>query len=510
MTDVGGGTSGDERRNRAEALRALAEGAPTAPATPPPPPLGTRRRWPRWLVPLVSAVALLALAAVAVLHLQPSQTQAPKTRAGSPGAPLALDPETYGIACLQDAAWSPDSAQIAILGTEQSCAQPIPFSYSYYPTIVVFVDAATGRRLGQLQPDVTVQRDLHLHAPQYITPMNGAGDSGDLTQQGVSYRGVIWSPDGKRVALPFDLQYASAPAAGGSSEPVITSARGVYIGAVDGSSARAFGATLTTQAPFLDEWNVKTGKPVEPPASLGLVSLVGTVAQLLPPSLTYTWRGDGSLAGSGALNPEQAPARGPLSPVGNPDGGARFTVWQPATIQANAGDPANPQSAAAFEVSSAFLAWSPDGAYLLIASYNWRAQPSKQPVPTAAQLEQEGVANIPLLPVRDAAMDAMLSPPPGGQPLSVIAGGFAWSPDGKLLAALANGGVNGSQANVTVLIADCATGKTLASIKAGSTSAASGNITIGPGLAWAPDGKKLLIGAESELFVVGPGALPQR
>ncbi|HEX9037113.1 MAG TPA: hypothetical protein VF808_09015 [Ktedonobacterales bacterium] len=511
MTLGGEGSGGDERRKRQDALRALAgevsqpsatdEGGQRAPGA-------TRGRipgWRRWLISATGALALVAIVGVVFTHALPAP--APKGPSTQSSAILALDPETYGIACLQDAAWSPDGAKIAILGTVENCSQPNPFSYSYYPTAVVIVDATTGRRLTTLQPDVTVQRDLHLHAPQYITPENGLANSGDLTKQGVSYDGVLWSPDGQSVALPFNLEFAAAPGASGSSEPVIATMQGVCISAIDGASARAFGAILTTQSPIDNEWNVKTGKPVmASPSSDSYLN--GTSAQLLPASLNYSWQADGALAGADALNSHNPPARSPLGPIGNPDGAASFTVWQPMAIQRNAGGPPDFQTAAAFEASSEFVAWSPNGTYLLTSSYDWRIQPSKQPTPSALQLEREGVASLPLLPIRDAAMDAMLSPLPGGQPQQYVSSGFAWSPDGKMLAAIANGGVVSAQADVTVLIIDCASGKTLSTVQVGSTSSANGNLQIGPGVKWAPDGRKLLVGAESELFVVVPRMLP--
>lgn len=482
-----------------------AHNAPTEHNSTPP-----RRRAPRWLVPVVSVVALLVVIAVVVARFALSTSQASgKSTATSTASPLALDPAAYGMACVEGAAWSPDSANIAILGTRQSCAESNP--NNYYPTIVAIVNAKDGHLLNALQPDTVVLNFYHLQTPQAGAPIIGpdaSGAAGDVIQTGIIYDEPVWSPDGKSIAVPFSFAYMGAPTAGGSLPAQRISASGLFVGAIERTvgwtDAEAFGATLSQQLPYVAEWNVKTGKPVVAPASLGPAIHDGTVAQLEPASLSYSWRPDGSLAGSGALNAANPPAS--LGPVGNPDGGTSFTVWQGMDVQVDVGDPQHPQSAPAFRAESHFLAWSPDGTYLLSASYAWRVQPSKQVIPSTSQLQRAGAANIPLLPIRDAAMDAMLSPEPGDHPYTFASNTFVWSPDGKMLAAIANGGATMISADVTVLIADCASGKTLATLQVGSASTAYGNLAS---IQWSPDGKGLLIGAESEYFVFRPGNPPQ-
>ena len=470
------------------------------------PPAPARRRSPRWLIPIVSAVVLLAMVAVVARIALATPRTSGNSSMSSTASPLALDPAAFGMACVQGAAWSPDSANIAILGTRQSCAESTP--NNYYPTVVAIVNAKDGHLIKSLQPDTAVLHSFHLQTPQAGAPITGPdapGAAGDLIQPGISYEGPVWSPDSASIAMPFSFAYMGEPAAGGSLPAQRITVSGFFDGAVAGPT-RAFGVALTQQIPYVAEWNVKTGKPVGALASFGSSMQEGTVAQLEPASLRYSWRPDGSLAGSGALNTANPPAPAPLGPVGNPDGGTSFTVWQGMGVQADVGDPQNPQSAAAFGAASDFLAWSPDGTYLFSASYAWRVQPSKQPIPSATQLEREGAANLPLLPIRDAAMDAMLSPQPGDHPYTFASDAFTWSPNGKMLAAIADGGAQTISADVTVLIADCASGKTLATLQVGNTSTAYGNIAS---LQWSPDGKSLLIGAESEYFVVGPGTLPQ-
>jgi WD40 repeat protein len=503
---------GHSRRQREEVLRALAQGATTS-MTPTQaeqrPALATaaleqptRRRRLHWLIPLMSILALVAVVALAVAHLLPNP--APKTRQAT--AELALDPLTYGIACLQNAAWSPDSTKLAILGQQQNCAMPIPQQYSYYPTLIVIIEATTGKKLGQLMPDVTVQNDLHLRAPQYITPVNGLANSGDLTQQGVAYEGMVWSPDGKNIALPFFLNYATKPFTGSPAADGSVAVSGLFIGAVDGSGAHAFAVDQADAPRFAGEWNVKSGKSVLMPKAPPINNYRTASWQLLPASLEYTWRADGTLVGSDQLSAVNPPARRPLSPVGNPDGGDRFTVWQPMHINQSQGDPAHQVDPAPFVALASFLAWSPDGTYLLQASIGpWRIQPSKQPVLGPAQLKAAFADNLPILPIRDAALNAMLNPA-SDKPGGFTSSDFAWSPDGKMLAARVNGGADG---NDTYLILDCATARTLATIHVNSASNAYGNLQSEPGMMWSPDGKRLLVGSLAELFILGPGKLPQ-
>ncbi len=483
--------------------------APTTPSTSPP-----RQPARRLLVPILGAVALLALVTAVVARLalsrpQPTGAQTAAT-ATTPlaTAPLALDPAAYGMACVASAAWSPDSAKVAIIGARGGCAESN--SSAYYPAVVAIVSAKDGHRLASLQPDATVLNAFHLQAPRAGAPNIGpdaTGAPGVLFQPGISYTGVSWSPDSASVALTFSFAYTGPPAA-----PRI-SVSGVYVGSIAGASAgasdggaRAFGVKLSQQLPYVAEWNLKTGAPVVASSALGPAIQGGTVAQLEPASLSYSWRPDGSLAGSGGLTTTNPPTRAQLGPVGVPDGGMSFTVWQGMDVQADTGDPQHPQSAAVFLTGSDFLAWSPDGTYLLSASYAWRAQPSKQPIPSAAQLQQGGAASLPLLPIRDAAMDAMLSPQQGTHPYTFTSSSFTWSPDGKLLAAIADGGARQISADVTVLIVDCASGKTLATLQAGNASTAYGNLAS---LQWSPNGKALLVGAESEYFIFGPGQTPQ-
>lgn len=504
------GPGDDKRRKREEALRALAEGAPARPtstddvsiggapngAHSPLRPVMVRRR-PRGLVLLASGVALLAVIALVVAH----GLLTPASKARAIPAKLALDPTIYGIACLEYAAWSPDSTRLAIMGQQEQCGNPDdPRNYSYYPTIIEIIDPLSGKSLGEMRPDATIQRDLHLHAPQYITPVDGVANSGDLTQQGARYDGLVWSPDNKRLATPFAVDYASAPL--DSTRPFVR-LYGMYVVGVDGNNDHA--TAITEGAKWVDiaEWNMKTLQPVPFTPPLGSASQ-GGYTRLLPASLRYSWRPDGTLAGEAPLSMASAPASPPLGPVGNPDGGASFTIWQPIYAGPDVGSSQTPIYPAMFAMTEGqALAWSPDGTYLLNAQMaSLRVQPSKQALPAPALVKMR---DYPIAPVRDVAFDDALNAMQAHVAPGFGGAAFAWSPDGKRLAEAVQNDKTGA---ISVTIFDCASGAPLGSLTVLGDSNSYGTIS-GPGLMWAPNGSRVLAGSNGELFVLNPDALPK-
>lgn len=473
------------QRQREKALRAFAKTvtADTTHARRQAPSLATAlkaapRRQPCWLLPAFGGVALLTVIALVVAHFSP----APMSRYP---APLALDPETLGIACLTGAAWAPDGSKLAILGAQQGCNASIGNGGAVFPDVVTIVDAASGHSIGQILPDANVQKAL-----------KGAGLS---TPQVIQYSGVIWSPDGKRLALPFAVYYSSAQS--GTSGPDVLI--GLCALTTDGSRVDVHLVPTADTGRFTGEWNLKAGKPMlwaSIPSNQ--VMAVGHLT-LKPAALRYTWQPDGSLAATGLLNATSAPAPALLGPVGNPGGGASFTVWQPMQIMQNQGDPVRSVSPAPFVAYGSFLAWSPDGTYLLSAILGpWRIQPSKRPIPGPDQLKATFTSKLPLLPVRDAALDAAMNQLTGKDSISTN-GEFSWSPNGRMLSGFKQ--VSGGKTVLTIL--DCASAKTLATITLSGSSAASANNQNGSML-WSPDGRRLLVMSNAELFILGQGALP--
>lgn len=63
-----------------------------------------------------------------------------------------------------------------------------------------------------------------------------------------------------------------------------------------------------------------------------------TTPQAVPPALSYRWEADGALEPETPLSASAPPAQITHGPVGSPIGDS-FTVWQPGTLDYQAGDP---------------------------------------------------------------------------------------------------------------------------------------------------------------------------
>src|SRR5262249_24453570 len=141
--------------------------------------------------------------------------------------------------------------------------------------------------------------------------------------------------------------------------------------------------------------------------------------------------------------PTDVPAPPAPGPVGNPDGDASFTLWQPGSVSVSA----MPDTSRLSSWSATFVAWSPDGRYLVDGMTLFGLlKPPGQGFPSASSLILTRLNQVPLLPLRDQAL------------LKVVdtATAVAWSPDGQVLAA--------SQAGRSLDVYACRTGRKLASL----------------------------------------------
>jgi WD40 repeat protein len=180
-----------------------------------------------------------------------------------------------------------------------------------------------------------------------------------------------------------------------------------------------------------------------------------------------------------------APAPGP---VGNPDGGSSFTIWQPglAIIISRAHTPS------IYIWKTNVTAWSPDGNYL-VEGIGLKAviEQSGHPFPDPVLLAALHLEHTPLLPVHDTAL------------LRATFGSLAiaWRPDGRILAATNFTG--------SVDLFDCATGQKLGTLFTPMNhTPISGSPAL---LRWSPDGTRLLLSSAQWgiVNVWGPGQLPQ-
>ena len=399
------------------------------------------------------------------------QQAAPRT---NPSSSLNVSPPLKhvhgqdGIACLLDAQWSPAGDAIAVLGYAYNC----PSNHDV-PGLLNIYDAHTGKLTAQWQPDDTILTVMNaptvenqgastlgvLATSSYQMANAGSANVGSTRLLPFSYIHVMWSPDGQRLALSFIVFMQQRPFFG------------ILVMNVNGHFSR-----VIFQPPNLDqgmpiEWDFATGQ------ALGFTPV--------SPAIAYRWGAHGTLIPAMSFsNPAQQPV--PLAgPVGNPDGNAAFTIWQPGFTRIT-------NVAGYYKWTTVFSAWSPDGRYLI------------------DNIELQGLFKPPdsLLPDAHALSDLMLLHYkrllPRDVALLQAADGFpviSWRPDGRILATYAMHG--------SVILYDSQTGHALGTLKLPANQPLmAGSLAL---LRWSPDGSHLLLSSTLNglLNIWGPGQLPQ-
>jgi WD40 repeat protein len=330
-----------------------------------------------------------------------------------------------------DNAWSPDSQYFAVLGNEGSCSCVV-----HEPGLLnVYNARSTGKALQHLHLDYLLLQSLDER------PL-----SRDRHGLSIEYMHVLWSPDGKRLAVTFvDTEQPSL-------------FFGLLLMDMKGQHAQVLLQPRTTSIHLDDEWDVVRGVPVLLPPP--------------PPALFYRWGTEGHLIPQASLSSKTMPPAPPTGPVGSPDGGQTFTIWQPglaSPLHLNNG-------LVVFRFNTTFAAWSPDGRYIV---------------------EGLGLQNVTEQHGATALFPLMSSYRTGDTPLLSISGetisravssmtAVAWSPDGRILAAYAVG--------KPVTLYDAATGRRLLSLPPPPRQVfLQGIVGI---LRWSPDSSALLLSGE--------------
>src|SRR6266566_10170847 len=112
-----------------------------------------RRHWR-----LASALGVVLLL-VTFVNLNKGAFSRPRSLLHSPAVVTLATPsfpQQDGIACLADAAWSPDSQFVAVLGYTQDCPQD-----EYVPGIVNLYNVHSHHLMKQLHPDEAIRRVLN-------------------------------------------------------------------------------------------------------------------------------------------------------------------------------------------------------------------------------------------------------------------------------------------------------------------------------------------------------------
>jgi hypothetical protein len=392
----------------------------------------------------------------------------------SPAAPahtgtVVIWPARAGLACVQDIAWSPNGARVAVLGSLTGCPPGSPGQRPAPRGLIVVYDTATGLPTARFQPDAAIQRALQ----PLLAAAPGAAPDASTGPRQIVYAHILWSPDGRRLALPFSVAAAS-------DDPTVTV--GVFLSDAHGAHSAVFlHSTASDDTPGI--WDLSTGSYQSEASAEEQAALA--------PALSYAWHEGGTLVPE---NTSTLPAPGA---IGAPDGGVRFTIWQPAqvTLQTTYDTQGHATAPGIALLRTSFAAWSPDGRYLLTAlTLTARVAPPDGSAPPAAQLAALGLAEVPSVPMRDAGERTALgrlattAAVQGlGEPMLL-----AWNPGGTALAVQlvpAEPSESPSATHRAIIVYRCATGAARGAFVPAAGTALGGV----PLLRWSPDGTRLLL-----------------
>jgi len=400
------------------------------------------------------------------------------------------------LLCPRDIAFSPDGSRIVVLGllapASSASSSPIPSACPSAANGTAAIDASG--YAATIFESATGQIARTFPLDPLVLTATGDGTAAAPHLAHVTYSGLGWSPDGTLIAFVFTEFGGSGQR---TPENVVDS--GLLL--VDVASAAP--TVLRGDSGFFAMANgVSSGFPVwHLKDSSELPSFIPD------PGLGYAWNADGTpypnlpLHDSLSQLPIAASAR---YPVGIPDGGPRFTIWQPGLVVGSIGDEMDSPT---ITFVSAFPAWSPDGAHVALmvtgvtlsndggapmmgrtAAMRHAREPTippPMPIPSS----------LPLVPSRDAALAAVQE--------AVSDQGWAlvgWNPSGSLL-----GSINCFAARDQALeVRDTATGGLLATEPLDQVpgdlgcrdtpdpSVVGAYPSLGLSLAWSPQGDRLL------------------
>jgi hypothetical protein len=433
--------------------------------------------------------------------------------------PLTLRPQAQGVNCLVDAAWSPQDTRIALLGDKHAPYCPAASS-GHKAGIVLVYDATSGTLLATVHPDDGIVRAIEAFAQQMAPKMAPTSTPPSAAQiaAAIAYEHVLWSPDGRQLALTFSLAVTSIGLNLFLPDGEPENLQGVLLLETNGAHSQVIlqPESAYAYATVAVEWDLHAGTIVATAAAPSSYPTFG----MLMPAVAYRWQTEtGAMptpmptpVAATVLSTAAPPPVPPLGPVGNPDGGSSFTVWQPAVVTGIAQSGPDGQLThlpGVYELSASFMAWSPDGRYLLdtVIPEGVLELPDA-PTPTQDQLSAYGIDGLPQLPLRDVGLAQALR---AVNPVNSLGASIAWRPDGRVLAAYAPANVF---AVPRVTVYDCATGRQLTALlppALGATSVATplmGQVTL---LRWSPDGTHLLLYALplGQVVLWGPQQLPR-
>src|SRR5207248_1265459 len=105
---------------------------------------------------------------------------------------MVMFPRGDGFGCVKDVAWSADGKYTALLGYQKNCVDD---SHVYEHGLVAVHDALSGKLIRQLSPDDAIVRSFSRQFPATHHTLL------------IYYTSILWSPDGKNLALTFSLSF---------------------------------------------------------------------------------------------------------------------------------------------------------------------------------------------------------------------------------------------------------------------------------------------------------------
>lgn len=342
----------------------------------------------------------------------------------------------------------------------------------------------------------------------------------------IDYEAIAWAPNSNQLALLFSVRavlsrddqgaYSYKNICGILLSNPLSNAHAVHI----------LSHVLATGEPCSFSWNVVQGKYLALPMRMQAAQTGWFQSPTIRQAATeYQWQ-QGTLQALDVLSSAEAnqPAATnnghPSGAVGNPIGQSMFSIWQPGqisvqTMYRGTDGKVHSDIPGVQTFSTSFTAWSPDSAFVSLVVLNgWRFEPPTQQTPSSQTLQDFGLTDAPVLPIRDKAIEHVLSQAVATHPNAAgIVSTVAWRPDGRYLAT-----PNHTQADSDpshpdphhhlVTIYDAVSGKVIANLRIPVTP---GGVDTGTYLQWSPDGSHLAYFDTSlgALVLWGPNQLPR-
>ncbi len=472
-------------------------------------------------------MAVGAIVTGIVLHAL--ESAGPTGTTGRPAAVAAhVVPRADGLDCPQDVQWSPDGSRVVMLGYRLHCLPDLMIpAYNVPPGpermrrddapntllsvrpvdqpltgLALVYDTRSGKLVAQIQPDIVIQQRYPIPA----SVQNDYASINERPQLEIAYTHALWLPDGKTLAITFTtfVPFGPPPAQiyAGAVWPG-TAVQGVVLTELSGTNMRVLAQTAPYPGPNGPlEWDLTMGKLVDLQPSLASTFPLASLA----PAQTYAWGPNGALDIAQPLRRSAAPVSLAPAPIGAPDGGMSFTLWQPGVATFSTVTTADIPPRAWM---ADFAALSPDGRYLLDSAS----------IDANVQLAGDVSAGLsaphwPSLAVHDAGFQTFWTQTAAdaqAHQLGDETAYAAWRPDGKILAvqwSLGNDPLNPQSHQIRLY--DCATGKQLVTLVPLGTGLPTDQDGEPNQLRWSPDGAHLFL-YDTRLGTVtiwGPAQLP--